>query len=98
MSDAWFLTAGGAGQNSRPNGGTPRRREAHYGEESGRAKASAAEIGGLSMKSSVEAGFFSGLVNLDRRHPVDQPQHPVSETEGPDRRDGHGDDLLEEEA
>jgi hypothetical protein len=43
------------------------------------------EIGRLPVQGRVQSALLIGLVDFDRREPVDQPQHAVGEAEGPDR-------------
>jgi len=52
------------------------------------------EIGSLTVKSDVQPALLGRHGYLDRRHPVDQPEHAVGKGESPDRRDGEGDELL----
>src|SRR5438270_9300372 len=49
------------------------------------------------MQSEVEAAHFGGGIDLDRRYPVDEPQHRVGESERPHRGDGDSGDLLDQE-
>jgi hypothetical protein len=56
------------------------------------------EIGSLTVKSDVQPALLGCIGDLDRCHPVDQPEHAVGKGESPDRRDGEGDELLQKEA
>ena len=49
------------------------------------------------MQSEVETAHLGGLIDLDRRYPVDEPQHRVGESERPHGGDGDSNDLLDQE-
>src|ERR1017187_9484511 len=45
----------------------------------------------------IQTNFFRHLADLHRGEGIDNPEHCISEDERPDRREGNGDNLLQQE-